>query len=230
MVRFLLILGITSFMINGCKKDNQENFLENSDAKFNTLLAYDYAIDVPVNNPGVVIHIDSLSFFKSKSLQNDKSKETKNLISKIQELDKNFDVYQIVKDNTIKILNENNYNYTILDDFKKSDFPKEIISKHNFNKIINFDKLKENYKQDDLILINVKNGFDYNEEDKNKYVAKTYVYIYIINSKNKTLKFSESIAGTKYIDEANESLTSDYLAQIMKQSIENTMEIIDKKY
>ncbi|QTV05753.1 hypothetical protein [Faecalibacter bovis] len=230
MLRFFIIIGFTSLLFNGCKKEKQEVTLENKSLNADTELSYEYAIDVPVNNPGVIIQIDSLTFFQSESLQKDHSEKTKNLIHKIQNLKKNFDVYDVVKTNTIKILDDNKYTFTIIDNFKNIDFPDETINKQNVKNLIDFKDLKNNFEQDDLILINVKNGFDYNEEDHNQYVAKTYVYIYILNSKHEILKFSESIAGTKYIEDSYETLTSDYLAQIMKQSIENTMDIIDKKY
>ena len=230
MRKFFVLFVLTLFISKGCKNENNDIALTDSDVKANTILAYDNAFDVPVNNPAVIVTIDSLSFFESENLKNDNSTETMNLISEIKDLNKNFNVYDYIKKNTIRILDQNKYKYTFIDKFNKTDFPNIQINKENFRKIINFDKLKNHYKHDDIVLINIKNGFDYNEEDTSKYAAKTYVNIYIIDTKNQKLKYSESIAGTKYIDEPNPQISEEYLSEVVKESIENTIEIINKKY
>ena len=225
-----VIIGLAAIVFNSCEKDKRNQEVSNADIKVNTLVAYDNAFDVPVNKPGVILNIDSLSFFESENLKNDNSSETKQLITAIKDLDKNFDAYDHIKTNTIRILKENNYNYTFIDHFNKKDFPNKPIDKENYNQLINFDALNKNYKQDDIVLINIKNGFDYSEEESSKYAAKTYVYIYIIDTKNHKLKFSESIAGTKYLDDPKREFNEEYLSEVVKESIENTIDIINKKY
>lgn len=226
----IVIIGLASILFNSCEKDKRNQEVSNAHIKVNTLVEYDKAFDVPVNNPGVVLNIDSLSFFESENLKNDNSTETKQLITTIKDLDKNFDAYNHIKKNTIRILKENNYKYTFIDNFNKKDFPNTPIDKENFNQLINFETLNKNYKQDEIVLINIKNGFDYNEEENSKYAAKTYVYIYIIDTKNHKLKFSESIAGTKYLDDPKREFNEEYLSEAVKESIENTIEIINNKY
>ena len=53
---------------------------------------------------------------------------------------------------------------------------------------------------------------------------------FAINTKNNALKYSETIGGTKYIDETINKSTTDYLEKMMKESLNETLDIIDNKY
>ena len=225
MVKVLNGLLITTILIS-CNNKEPELQAHNLVPE----IEYEYAIDVPVNNPGVIINIDTISFFKSDRFLNDKSKETQILLDKIKQLNTKFDTYQIIKDNTIRILDENNYKFTIIDKFNENDFPVEQLNKENFKELLNFKELNKNYSHKDIVLVTLKNGFDYNEEDPTKYVAKTYAYINIINTEKGELKFAESIGGTKYFDDKIENISVDNLAKIMHESLQNTIDITDKKY
>ena len=146
-----------------------------------------------------------------------------------EQLNSKFDVFKTIRDKSVKILNDNKYTYQMIDKFDKKLIPNELITKENVNQV-KFNDLKKAINQDDLVLINVKSGLDYDPANKQKYIAKTYVYINILDLKNNALKYSETIGGTKYIDETINKSTTDYLEKMMKESLNETLDIIDNKY
>ncbi len=224
MKKLFLIMASLTFVTQSCepKKEINNELAENSKT-------YDNALDVPVGKLGVIINIDSLGFFDHNSQDLNTKIDSKYIKNQLHQLNSTFDINQIIKDKSIKILNENHYKYDIINQYNKADFPKDLVTNENL-KNINFDLLNKNYKQDDLVLLNIKSGLDYNPEDKQKYVAKTYVYINILDLKNKVLKYSETIGGTKYIDEAANKISTKSLEEKLNESLNETLEIIDNKY
>ena len=150
---------------------------------------YESALDVPVNKVGVIINIDSLGFFDHNSQNLDQKIDSKSIQNQLDQLNSKFNITQLIKNKSVKILNDNHYKYEMIHNFNKNEIPKELVTVDNV-KNINFDQLKKKFTQDDLIVLNVKSGFDYNPDDKQKYVAKTYVYINILDLKNNALKYS----------------------------------------
>ena len=190
---------------------------------------YESALDVPVNKVGVIINIDSLGFFDHNSQNLDQKIDSKSIQNQLDHLNSKFNITQLIKDKSVKILNDNHYKYEMIHNFNKNEIPKELVTVDNV-KNINFDQLKKKFTQDDLIVLNVKSGFDYNPDDKQKYVAKTYVYINILDLKNNALKYSETIGGTKYIEETATKISTSNLESKIKESLNETLDIIDKKY
>ncbi|MGV0831737.1 hypothetical protein ACTS9D_05800 [Empedobacter brevis] len=192
-------------------------------------LTYESALDVPVSKVGVIINIDSVGFFDHNSQNLDKNIESKSIENQLKQLNSKFDVVKTIRDKSVKILNDNHYKYQMIDKFDKKIIPHELITQKNVNQV-KFNDLKNTIKLDDLVVINVKSGLDFDPVNKQKYIAKTYVYINILDLKNNVLKYSETIGGTKYIEETINKTSTDYLGQMMKESLNETLDIIDKKY
>lgn len=190
---------------------------------------YENALDVPVDKVGVIINIDSLGFFNHNSQNLEENINSEVIQNQIKLLNTKFDVAQLIKDKSVKILDENNYKYDMIHQFNQNEIPKDLVTKENV-KNVNFDQLQKNFNQDDLVVLNVKSGLDYNPDNKQKYVAKTYVYLNILDLKNKKLKYSETIGGTKYIDEVASKISTSNLEKKLKESLTETLEIIDNKY
>ena len=224
MRRFILVMFGILTVSQSCesKKEINNQLADNT-------IVYESALDVPVNKVGVIINIDSLGFFNHNSQNLELNFSSKEIENHINQLNNKFDVSQVIKDKSIKILNDNHYKYDIISQFNKNEIPKDLVTTENV-KAVNFDQLKKNFSQDDLVVLNVKSGLDYNPDNKQKYVAKTYVYINILDLKNKVLKYSETIGGTKYIDKTINKSTTDYLEKMMKESLNEALDIIDNKY
>lgn len=190
---------------------------------------YENALDVPVDKVGVIINIDSLGFFNHNSQNLEENINSKEIQNQIKLLNTKFDVAQLIKDKSVKILDENHYKYDMIHQFNQNEIPKDLVTKENV-KNVNFEQLQKNFNQDDLVVLNVKSGLDYNPDNKQKYVAKTYVYLNILDLKNKKLKYSETIGGTKYIDEVASKISTSNLEKKLKESLTETLEIIDNKY
>lgn len=190
---------------------------------------YENALDVPVDKVGVIINIDSLGFFNHNSQNLEENINSEVIQNQIKLLNTKFDVAQLIKDKSVKILDENHYKYDMIHQFNQNEIPKDLVTKENV-KNVNFDQLQKNFNQDDLVVLNVKSGLDYNPDNKQKYVAKTYVYLNILDLKNKKLKYSETIGGTKYIDEVASKISTSNLEKKLKESLTETLEIIDNKY
>ena len=218
-----LLIGLT-FLTQSCeqKKEAPKELALNTET-------HESALDVPVNKVGVLIHIDSLGFFDHNSQNLDQSIDSKSIENQLKQINSKFDIVKIIRDKSEKILNDNKYTYQMIDKFDKNLVPNELITKENVNQV-KFNDLKKAINQDDLVLINVKSGLDYDPANKQKYIAKTYVYINILDLKNNALKYSETIGGTKYIDETINKSTTDYLEKMMKESLNETLDIIDNKY
>ena len=218
-----LLIGLT-FLTQSCeqKKEAPKELALNTET-------YESALDVPVNKVGVLINIDSLGFFDHNSQNYDQNIDSKSIENQLKQLNSKFDVFKTIRDKSVKILNDNKYTYQMIDKFDKKLIPNELITKENVNQV-KFNDLKKAINQDDLVLINVKSGLDYDPANKQKYIAKTYVYINILDLKNNALKYSETIGGTKYIDETINKSTTDYLEKMMKESLNETLDIIDNKY
>ena len=218
-----LLIGLT-FLTQSCeqKKEAPKELALNTET-------YESALDVPVNKVGVLINIDSLGFFDHNSQNLDQSIDSKSIENQLKQINSKFDIVKVIRDKSEKILNDNKYTYQMIDRFDKKLVPNELITKENVNQV-KFNDLKKAINQDDLVLINVKSGLDYDPANKQKYIAKTYVYINILDLKNNALKYSETIGGTKYIDETINKSTTDYLEKMMKESLNETLDIIDNKY
>ena len=224
MRRFILVMFGILTVSQSCesKKEINNQLADNT-------IVYESALDVPVDKVGVIINIDSLGFFNHNSQNLELNFSSKEIENHINQLNNKFDVSQVIKDKSIKILNDNHYKYDIISQFNKNEIPKDLVTTENV-KAVNFDQLKKNFNQDDLVVLNVKSGLDYNPDNKQKYVAKTYVYINILDLKNKVLKYSETIGGTKYIDESANKISTANLEIKLKESLNETLDIIDKKY
>ena len=218
-----LLIGLT-FLTQSCeqKKEAPKELALNTET-------YESALDVPVNKVGVLINIDSLGFFDHNSQNLDQNIDSKSIENQLKQINSKFDIVKVIRDKSEKILNDNKYTYQMIDRFDKKLVPNELITKENVNQV-KFNDLKNAINQDDLVLINVKSGLDYDPANKQKYIAKTYVYINILDLKNNALKYSETIGGTKYIDETINKSTTDYLEKMMKESLNETLDIIDNKY
>ena len=189
--------------------------------------SYESALDVPVNNVAVVINIDSLGVFDHNSQELKNKIPSKNIEDQIMHLNSTLDIAKLIKEKSIEILTENNYQYKIIDSKNLVGIPTDLITQETINKV-NFTQLKSNFTQDDLILINVKTGLDYQTENKQIYAAKTYIYMNIFDLKNHTLKYSETIGGTKYMEESVQQLTIKQLEKLLRDSLSETLEMIDQ--
>ncbi|WP_313384350.1 hypothetical protein [Chishuiella sp.] len=218
--KFYLILTITTliFALQSCEHKKQ------ADTKITDSIVYENALDVPVEKLAVSINVDTISF------SGNKSKESNIKINnQLLDINKNFNINKDINDTSVKILNDNHYNYEIINNLNKNILPNGLVTKDNLNEI-DFNQLKNITSLNDLLLINVKPVISYNEDNKNEYVAKTYLYINIIDLKNKTLKYSETAGGTKYFDKDINKITTDYLQKMIKESLNETINLIDKKY
>ena len=218
-----LIIGLL-FVAQSCEQKKEAP----KDLAINTL-TYESALDIPVSKVGVVINIDSIGFFDHNSQELDNNIDSKSIENQLKQLNSKFDLVKIIHDKSVKILNDNHYDYQMIEKFDKKNIPNELITKENVNQV-NFNDLKNIIKLDDLVVINVKSGLDFDPANKLKYIAKTYVYINILDLKNNSLKYSETIGGTKYINEPITKSSTDYLEKMMKESVNETLDIIDKKY
>lgn len=190
---------------------------------------YENALQVPVGELGVVINIDSIGFFDHNSQELGNNIKSESIEVQLEKLNSKFDIEKIIRDKSVKILDDNHYKYEMIDKISKITFPKDLITDENINQV-DFNEIRKVINKDDLVIINVKSGLDYNPENKEKYIAKTYVYINILDLKKGVLKYSETIGGIKYIDENINKTTTDYLSKMVDESLNETLEIIDKKY
>lgn len=195
----------------------------------NTTTTYESALDVPVSKVGVVINIDTVGFFNHNSQELNHNIDSKSIQNQLIQLNSKVDIIKIIREKAIKILDDHQYDYQIIDKFDNKNVPNELITQENVH-LVKFDNLKNLISQDDLVVINVKSGLDFDPENKLKYIAKTYVYINILDLKNNSLKYSETIGGTKYIEETIKQGSIDYLEKMMKESLNETLNIIDNKY
>jgi PBP1b-binding outer membrane lipoprotein LpoB len=222
---YYLIIALFVFILQSCesKKETKENLTENNTA------AYENVLDVPVEKLAVIVNIDSLGFFNHNSQNLETEIPSATIEKELKQVNSKFDVCQAVKDKSAKILQDNKYDFEMMKELKQIKLPTDLIEEKHL-KEIKFDELKKQITQNDLLVINVKSGLDYNPDNKKEYIAKTYIYLSILDLKNKALKYNETIGGTKYIDQEIKNLTPDNLSKLIKESVNETLEIIDKKY
>lgn len=221
---YYIIIAFFVLILQSCesKKESPVTLAEN-----NTV--YETVLDVPVNKLAVIVNIDSLGFFNPNSQNLDTDISSSVIEKELKQVNSKFDVCKAVRDKSIKILKDNKYDFEMVKDLKSLKLPTDLIEEKHL-KEINFDELKKQIAQDDLLVINVKSGLDYNPDNKKEYVAKTYIYLTILDLKNKALKYNETIGGTKYITQGIKQLTPDNLSKLLRGSVDETLEIIDTKY
>lgn len=221
---YLIIAFFVFILQSSCesKKETQENLAENT-------TSYETILDVPVNELAVIVNIDSLGFFNHNTQNLETDIPSEKIEKELKHVNSKFDVCKTVRDKSAKILKDNKYRFQIMDGLKTLKLPTDLIEEKHLGQI-NFDELKKQISQDDLLVINVKSGLDYNPENKKEYIAKTYVYLTVLDLKNKALKYNETIGGTKYINQEIKNLTADNLSKLIKSSVDETLEIIDSKY
>ena len=95
---------------------------------------YENAIDVPVDKVGVIINIDSLGFFNHNSQNLEENINSEVIQNQIKLLNTKFDVAQLIKDKSVKILDENNYKYDMIHQFNQNEIPKDLVTKENVKK------------------------------------------------------------------------------------------------
>ena len=226
MIRFLFLILLFSFLTTNCKdKKNLKH-----DNRVISLNSYNNALDVPLEKTGVVIQVDTVTFFGKDNLTVNES--SKKVIQSITSINDEFNFEDIITKKISTILNNRDINYTIIPDFNTAELPKDLITKHNVNQV-NFNSIKEKYPYDDLIVINVKNGFDYKHDDpknSDQFAAKTFLALNILDLNNKKIKFAENIGGVRFLDNSLDSVNQKHLEYIMGKSINETIEIIEKKY
>jgi len=222
---YYLIIALFVFILQSCesKKETKENLTENNTA------TYENVLDVPVEKLAVIVNIDSLGFFNHNSQNLETEIPSATIEKELKQVNSKFDVCQAVIDKSAKILQDNKYDFEMMKELKQIKLPTDLIEEKHL-KEIKFDELKKQITQNDLLVINVKSGLDYNPDNKKEYIAKTYIYLSILDLKNKALKYNETIGGTKYIDQEIKNLTPDNLSKLIKESVNETLEIIDKKY
>lgn len=222
---YYLIIALFVFILQSCesKKETKENLTENNTA------TYENVLDVPVEKLAVVVNIDSLGFFNHNSQNLETEIPSVTIEKELEQVNSKFDVCQAVIDKSAKILQDNKYDFEMMKELKQIKLPTDLIEEKHL-KEIKFDELKKQITQNDLLVINVKSGLDYNPDNKKEYIAKTYIYLSILDLKNKAIKYNETIGGTKYIDQEIKNLTPDNLSKLIKESVNETLEIIDKKY
>lgn len=185
------------------------------------------ALDVPVGKVGVIINIDTLTCFKHDNAS--AFVELNKIDTIISDLQSQLPIQNIVSDKTFKILNDNQYDFKIIKNYNKSDFPQEEITKEN-KLLIDFNKLKKNYNFDDLLWIKVKVGLDQDSTNTTEVMAKTYVTIHILDLNQQIVKYTESIGGSKYLNTSNKVLQSKDAKTLIYESLNETLDIIDRKY
>lgn len=214
-------LGFLYFLIMiftlGCESKKEDHFA--NEIRQN-------ALDVTVGKVGVVITIDSLTCFNHEMDSN--LVALNNIDTIIYDLQTSLPIQEIVKDKTIKILNDNKYNYHLVNNYNAEDFPKEQLSKDNKN-LIDYNKLKKNYNFDDLFLINVKVGLDQDSLETSDITAKTYITLNILDLNNKIVKYSESIGGSKYLTMKNKGILLTDAKALINESLNETFNLIDNK-
>ena len=222
MIRLLFLIILFSHLCFQCKAKQEDKKI--------SLNSYTSALDVPLRNTGVVISIDSVTFFKQENMNKDDI--SNKVLQSIHSINKNFDLETVITNKVKSILNEKNIKYSIIEEINQDDFPNELITKKNIN-TVDFKSIKEKHKVDDLIILNIKNGFDYKHDDpkNNKnFVAKTFLELNILDLNEEKLKFAENIGGVRFLDEPIDSINQKHLENIMGKSINETIEIIAKKY
>ncbi len=212
---YIFIIFIFAY---GCKNENKTNQDLTSVEKD---LPHESFFDVPIENTALIINIDTLTLVKKNENHEDK------IYQNIDSLNNNYSLLNhTIKDKIIDVLNRKKFNYSLISKFDKEDFSFDLIDPEN-SKNINFDELKSKYKQDFLTIINVKKGFTNDVENKNQCVAKTDLYINVLDLKNKKVNFTETISGTKYFNNHPDSINTKNLEKNLLASINETIEIID---
>lgn len=226
MLRFLLTIFFITTLTYQCKEK------ESVTKKTKTIAVNSYknALDIPLKKTGVIIQIDSLTFFGLSQINQDKA--SKKVLHSISTLNDKINFDSIITTKISSILNERKINYTIIKDFNFNEIPDGLITKKNI-KSVDFTSIKKEYDYNDLIILKIKNGFDYkhdNPKNNNEFVAKTFLNLNILDLEKNSIKFAENIGGIRFLDESVDSINENHLEYIMGKSINETIEIIQKKY
>lgn len=183
-------------------------------------IAIKNALNVPVGKLGVYIYIDSIGIFQSDKKAFD-TNQTKKLSTELQSIYSNLKLDSIVTSNTIEFLSNHNKEFVILDQ-QNTFFDKRLMNGNI--KSIDFSTFKPKEKVDDLLFIALKSGINYN---RNKEIdGKTDIYLAVVDYKTHQLKYNEVISGSKYLDQKDFPNKTDYLKNLMLQSVETTIDLI----
>lgn len=215
MKNFLFLISIL-FLWSCEKKPTEISNSEETDQS----IAIKNALNVPVGKLGVYIYIDSIGIFQSEKALVD-THQTHKLNSELQSIYTNLKLDSIVKSNTIEFLTNHKKNFVILDQ-KKTSFDKRLIN----GKIntIDFSAFKPKEQVDDLLIIALQSGINYNQNEEID--GKTDIYLAVVDHKTHQLKYNEVISGSKYLNQKDFPNQTDYLKNLMLQSVETTIDLI----
>lgn len=217
MISRIIILSLFLMLLVGCESKKSEPLSD--DLSENIL-------DIPVGKVGVVIYVDSLHCFNKHSSNQIIHNRLDNILS---DLKNNNEIKSFVESKAVEFLKNNHYQFELLKHYDPRDF---LNSTEPMNEHVNFDfkQLKSKYNYDDLLFIKVTTGLDEESNEMKNLVAKTYINIQILDLIQKNVKYTESIGGSKYIDQPLDQLTPSYAHAMISNSVVETINIIDQKF
>lgn len=209
----LLILSL------GCKNKPKEISLSEFPTDKNI---YHNALDVPVGKIGVVLVVDSLGEFQSNL--DVFSSNPSPLNTNLQEVQRLLNLDSLLEVRVAKYLQDHQKNFKFLKDYDQT-IGKKLLNGQT--SVIDFSKLTYEKDFDDLLIIAMRSGIHY--DSLRSIDGKTNIYITIIDWKTHKIKYNEVITGSKYLEANNYPTQTDYLKNLMLESLENTLEIIHRQ-
>lgn len=211
-----LILSISLF--SSCNK-SKEISLEDIPTEE---ILYKHALDVPVGNLGVIIITDSLGEFNN-STEDFKIKEETSLRPILNKLDASIKLDSLIKNKTAHYLTQHNKKFEIVN-FNNNDIFQKLLNGKTDQ--IDFSELSFNDKYDDILFVALRSGIKY--DDFKNLEGKTNIYLTLFDKKTKKIKYNEIITGSKNLELLDFKSQEDYIKNLLLESIQNTLEIIQK--
>lgn len=222
-IKYPIYLFILFAFVNCKQTEDKELIASNQFASKKA--TYDNALEVPVGKVAVLFYIDSLGVFN----QADFIEPVDSLRAEMSAVSKKLALKELIVETTERILKKNNYNFELLTTVS----PDEFIDKVAFQENKSYDGLKSLKLADrfeDIILVQVRSGLTYDQNEDNKLAGKTNIYFDIIDAKTNFVKYSELITGSKYLNRKDYKTKSDFIENLLKESLVETINILDTKY
>lgn len=217
---FLVLLALVN-----CKNSKDKSLVANSELADNKIM-YDNALEVPVGKLGVLIYVDTLSVYDHTKAEISNDSLEKELLG----IENDLSLDHLIKQTAERILKKNKYNYTLIESNAKMNQFMERFAYDKEKTMKGFKELGLDKNFDDILLVQVSSGLTYDQYQQNKLTGKTSIYIDIIDPKASQIKYSELIFGNRYLNRKDFKSNHEFILNTMRESVVETVNIIDKKY
>lgn len=213
-------LFLVSLLLS-CSNEKKELAHNSIDTK---KIEYEDASKVPVGKLGVFIVIDSLGVFENNSDQFTLSPVANISKNLIEENEKNeLENYIEERAKNILIDQKKNFEFIKLEQsIQANDFFRLDFDATKYANVFN------SLPFDDFLIIAIRSGIGL--DDNKNLEGKTNIYLSIIDKRSLKSKYYETVTGSKYLEQKDFANSLDYQKNLIKQSLEHTIEIIDSKY